>query len=318
MVYAEIAARREGAALSDFYIYLPTGSGRHVQYRFVYVECPPDPALPFAGGANNPANSRLYRIREAYIGTLTGRVFTPEYRALQGGEVSFAMQEQGAGDFIGGYHGDEVASEMTLLGDGTPIALDAPSFGAYKSLTYTQTSTLARCNTPGESLCLHHQVYKAEGKELTIARRVEFLRDAHTLVAAFMPMLTVERMDPADTALRVTDLLTFYDREDGTEVAALDTSPYGTTPSENLPHSRLRGTAAAAVVATGKESGLTVRAGLRLPEGSPLAGRVRASVWLRYGDALDSKVYFDVAGGTAPKKGTIWEGESYYTVELNK
>ena len=63
MVYVEVVGRREDAALSDFYIYLPVGGGRRVQYRFVYVEYPPDPALPFAGGANNPANSRLYRIR---------------------------------------------------------------------------------------------------------------------------------------------------------------------------------------------------------------------------------------------------------------
>ena len=144
------------------------------------------------------------------------------------------------------------------------------------------------------------------------------MRDAHTLVAAFMPMLTVERMDPADTAHRLTEHLSFYDKEGGTEVATLDTTPYGTTPSENLPVSRLRGTVATAVVAEGRKSGITVRAGLRLPEGSPLLGQVHISVWLRYGNDLDSKVYFDVAGGTAPKSGTVWEGEAYYIIELNK
>ena len=207
---------------------------------------------------------------------------------------------------------------MTLCGDGMPIALDAPSFGAYREITYTQSSTLTRCNTPDEPLCLHHQLYTAGEGGLTIAHRIEFVRDAHTLVAAFMPMLTVERMDPADTAHRLTEHLSFYDKEGGTEVATLDTTPYGTTPSENLPVSRLRGTAATAVVAEGRKSGITVRAGLRLPEGSPLLGQLHISVWLRYGNDLDSKVYFDVAGGTAPKRGTVWEGEAYYIIELNK
>ena len=314
MVYLEVSERRAGEPLADFNLYLPTGRDRFVQYRFIYVDRPKKPELTYEGGPNDAANSHLYRIREAYIGRLLDGHFAPDYRILQGGEIGFAMQEGGAGDFVGGFHGDEVADEIALFGDGAAIRLDAPSFGAYTEVTFTHNGVIYRCNTPSVPLCLHRQHYRARGSELTLAHRIEFVADANTLVAAFMPMVTVERLDPANPTFRPTDFLTFYDREGGALVATLDTTPYGTVQVEGLPYSLLRGTPAAAVVASGRESGVTVASGLRLPEGSPLLGRVRASVWIRYGNDLDSKVYFDLAGGTAPACGTVWEGEAYYRI----
>ena len=87
MIYIEVSERRAGAPYADFNLYLPTGRDRFVQYRFVYVECPPKPALFYEGGANDPANSRLYRVREAYIGRLAEGGFSPDYRILQGGLI---------------------------------------------------------------------------------------------------------------------------------------------------------------------------------------------------------------------------------------
>ena len=314
MIYLEVSERRTGEPYADFNLYLPTGQDRFVQYRFVYVDRPQNPALTYEGGANDAANSRLYRVREAYVGRLTEGCFSPDYRILQGGEIGFAMQERGAGDFVGGFHGDEVAQDIRLLGDGAAIRLDAPSFGAYTEVVFVHDSVICRCNTPSVPLCLHHACYTARGSELTLAHRIEFVADANTLVAAFMPMVTVERLDPANPSFRPTDLLSFYECEGGALVATLDTTPYGLTQIEGVPYSFLRGTAAAAVVASGRESGITVASGLRLPEGSPLLGRVHVSVWIRYGQDLDSKVYFDVGGGTAPLCGTVWESEAYYRI----
>ena len=318
MIYIEVTERRAGEAYADFCLYLPAGKSRFLQYRFVYVERPEKADLCYDVGPNDPANSRLYRIREAFIGRLSEGHFAPDYRILQYGEIGFAMQEEGAGDYVGGVHGDEVADTILLMGDGTAIPLDAPFFGAYTEITLLQKSVIFRCNTPSTPLCLHEQCYTLRGGEMTLAHRVEFLRDANRLVAACMPMLTIERLDPADPSHRLTDLISFYDREGGSLVATLDTTPYGTTPPEGLSSSCLRGTPATAVVAIGRESGVMAEAGLRLPSGSPLLGRVRSSVWIRYGNDYDSKVYFDVGGKTAPRCGEVWETEAYYRITVDE
>lgn len=318
MIYVEVTEPRAGEPYADFYLYLPMAASRFLQYRFVYVECPEKADLTYDVGPNDPANSRLYRIREAFVGRLSDGRFAPDYRILQYGEIGFAMKEEGAGDFVGGVHGDEVADTFCLMGDGTPIPLDAPSFGAYTEVIFLQKSVIFRCNTKSTPLCLHEQRYTVRGGEMTLAHRVEFLTDANRLVAAYMPMLTVERLDPADPARRLTDLMSFYDREGGRLVATLDTTPYGTTPPEGLSSSCLHGTHATAVVAIGRESGVFAEAGLRLPSGSPLLDRVCASVWIRYGNDFDSKVYFDVGGKTAPRCGEVWETEAYYRITVDE
>ena len=109
MIYVEVTEPRAGEPYADFYLYLPMAASRFLQYRFVYVECPEKADLTYDVGPNDPANSRLYRIREAFVGRLSDGRFAPDYRILQYGEIGFAMKEEGAGDFVGGVHGDEVA-----------------------------------------------------------------------------------------------------------------------------------------------------------------------------------------------------------------
>lgn len=311
MVYVRVAARRAGEEYADLSLLLPAGSGLFTEYRFAYVARPVNPALDYAGGANDPANCRFYRIREAYLGTLSCEGLADARRILQGGEIGLAIRERGSGDFVGGFHGDEQILSVTLLGDGEEIALDAPSFGAYREVRFLETSRIDRCNTPSEPLCLHGQVYTAAGDTLSLAQRVEWIADAHPLDAAFMPMLTVQRLDPQSRAHRLTDTLTFYD-EAGLTVAALDTTPYAEAPAEGQASTLLKGTAAVRVAATGRESGLCIEAGIAHRAGSPLAGNTRVSVWPRYGNDLDSKVYFDVAAGRSPKAGEVWEADVFY------
>ena len=112
--FIKIFAPREGDCCGDFFLYLPAGKGAYTQYRFVYMNNPANVELDFSGGPNDPANCSFYRIREAYIGSLSGEVFTPKFRALQGGEIGFAFCEKGAGDFCGGFHGDEVMTSTEL------------------------------------------------------------------------------------------------------------------------------------------------------------------------------------------------------------
>jgi hypothetical protein len=315
MIRLEVGVPREGEPFADFSLCLPAGRGRFTRYRFLYMHYPADPSLDFAGGTNSPANCSFYRICEAHIGRLEGGRFLPDYRILQSGEIGFALRERGAGDFVGGFHGDEIATELSLLADGRELALDAPSSGEYREVRFLEKSTVFRCNTPDLPLLEHRQLYTASGSELSVSQSLGFLAEPLLTEVAYMPMLTVERIDPALPDLRLTDTLTFYEREGGECVAVFDTAPFGVMPEEGLPPSP-RGIPAAAVLATGRESGLRVAAGLRLPEGSPLAGQVRASVWIRYGNDLDSKVYFNIAGGMNPKVGDHLEAEVYYKILL--
>ena len=315
MIYVKVAARRAGEAYADFSLLVPAGGQRFTEYRFAYVERPQNPALPYTGGTNDPANSKLYRIREAYLGTLSGMDFMSDCRVLQGGEIGFAFREEGAGDFVGGFHGDEQLLSASLLGDGKEIALGEPSFGAYHEVRLLLTTRIDRCNTPAEPLCLHGQVYTVTGDTVALSQRVEWIGDAHRLSSAFMPMLTVQRLDPKAPAHRLTDTLTFFGAH-GAPVAVLDTTPYGATPTDGVPTDPLRGTAAVRVTASGRESGIAIEGGIAHRAESPIAKNTRISVWQRYGNDLDSKVYFDIAAGCSPKKGELWEADVFYRVTL--
>ena len=315
-VYLRVHTPREGEGYADFCVYLPTGRGRHVEYRFAYMHHPEKPALAYNEGPNDPANSHFYRIREAYVGTLTGETFTPEFRALQYGEIGLAFIEEGAGDYVGGFHGDECAFHLSLSVDGHRLSLSEPSFTEGHEIGFFEFSYINRCNTPAERLCIHEQCYRMCGDTVTLSQCVEWVADARTLTSAFMPMLTVQRLDPAPPHRRLTDTVELFDRVGGALVASLDTSPYGTVPPPDLPSHVLGDTPATAVRVSGRESGFCAECGILPAEGSAIDTRVRASLWLRYGDGLDSKVYFDVGRGTAPTKGTIWQGEVYYRLTM--
>ena len=127
-LFVEVLPPKAGRRLSDVYVYLPTGGGRHVQYRFAYTLFPPRPELGFSDRRKNTDNADFYRISEAYVGRLEGESFTPEFRALQYGEIGLAFIEEGAGDYVGGFHGDECAFHLSLSVDGHRLSLSEPSF----------------------------------------------------------------------------------------------------------------------------------------------------------------------------------------------
>lgn len=315
-LFVEVLPPKAGRRLSDVYVYLPTGGGRHVQYRFAYTLFPSRPELGFSDRRKNTDNADFYRISEAYVGRLEGESFTPEFRALQSGEVSLAFREDGAGDFVGGCHGDERAERAVFLVDGQKIPTDVPAFYSGETVELYEDTVINRCHTPDYPLCLHRQVYRMTGDTVRLSQTVEWVNDAHLVTSAFMPMLTVQRLDPNDTSRRLTDTAEFFDRVGGERVAVFDTTPYGPTPPEGLPTMVLEGTHAHAVRVSGKETGLVCECGIAFPEGSPLADRVRCRLWLRFASDLDSKAYFDIGGGTTPTAGTVWQGEVYYRVTM--
>jgi hypothetical protein len=160
--YIRIYEPEGGLPYGDFSLFLPAGA-LYAEYRFVYEQNPPKPELPFNKGPNDPANRSFYRIKTAWIVRQDGEWFVPQFRALQSGEIGLALREQGAGDFVGGLHGDENLTAVSLwLGD-RELPLDQPFFGCADGFRFLQSSKINRCNTPDMLLALHDQTYTLDG-----------------------------------------------------------------------------------------------------------------------------------------------------------
>ena len=314
--YLRILAPAEGREYSSFYLYLPAAEGHDeyfTEYRFLYEVNPIKPELGYGEGPNDPANRKFYRIRTAYLVKREGDTFAPMFRALQDGEIGFAMKEQGAGDFVGGFHGDEVLTDVSLTVDGRAMPLDTPYFGTFESLEFYEQSYITRCNTPDEHILLHTQRYTVDGNTLRLAQDLEWTADARPIHSAFTPMLTAQRLDPQDLDRILSETVELLDGE-GNILAQFDTTDYGRDRIGSPSDSVCLNTPATAVRVYGKESGFMAEAGYTVREGIP-PEHIKTYLCIRHmRGAVDNKIYFDIARDTAPKKGDAWRSDIYYRV----
>jgi len=314
--YLRILAPAEGKEYSSFYLYLPAAAEQEeyfTEYRFLYEVNPIKPELAYHEGSNDPANRQFYRIRTAYLVKREGERFTPVFRALQDGEIGFAMKETGAGDFVGGFHGDEVLTDVLLTVDGHELALDVPFFGTFDSFEFYEKSYITRCNMPSEHIMLHTQRYTVKGNTLCLAQDLEWTADARPLHSAFTPMLTAQRLDPQDLDRILSETVELLDKE-GNILAQFDTTDYGKDRIGNPSDSVCLNTPATAVRVYGKESGFMAEAGYTVREGIP-EEQINTHLCIRHmRGAVDNKIYFDIGRGTAPKKGDAWRSDIYYRV----
>ena len=86
-------------------------------------------------------------------------------------------------------------------------------------------STIFRCNTPSEKIIFHTQKYTVDGDFLKLSQYIEWIADGKVLQSAYTPMLTVQRIDPADRVTVLTDTVEFYDKTDGKVIRTFDTTP---------------------------------------------------------------------------------------------
>lgn len=310
--YIQILPKCDGHAYSSFYIYLPAGANYYTQYCFYYLYKPADSTLSFSDSLNSQANSSFYRIQSAYIGTLSKQSFSPLFRALQEGELGFAFREIGAGDFSGGIHGDEILQSVSLIADSSPLALDRPTFLRFQNLTFSQTSNIYRCNTPNSKLVLHKQLYSISSRGIKLSQHIEWVADARTLQAAYSPMLTAQRLDPNRPSTILTDTVEFYTHPDGNLVAVIDTSDYGSSRPSGKPDHIYTDVPATAVKVYGKASGLTAETGFHIVDHSIAKEQISSHLWVRFGNSLDNKIYFNISANKTPKAGTVWKSNIYY------
>ena len=314
--YLQIFPLEENRALSSFDLYLPAGDAGdfYTCYHFVYEVNAPNPTLGYGEAPNNPANRRFYRIKTAFVCERRENGFAPLFRALQQGEIGLAFREEGAGDFVGGYHGDELLTAVSLTVDGRELPLCKPFSGEIESFSFSQDSIITRCNTPLESIISHKQCYTVSGDRLLLSQSVTWIADARPLTAAFMPMLTAQRLDPEDHGRILSDTVAFYGK-DGETLTVFDTSSYGADGGGSQGEMVCKNTPARSVRVYSEKSGFSAEAGYTVRNGSIPDEQQSASLWIRYmKHALDNKVYFDIGKGTAPKAGTVWESDVYYRV----
>lgn len=320
-IYLKVLEREEGRNYSSFNLYLPAG-GREIytEYRFRYDINPVKPELHYGIGPNDPANREFYRINKAYIVRKDGENFVPLFRALSGGEIGLAIREEGAGDFVGGVHGDERLSEVRLTANGREMPLDRPFFGEITSFSFYERSTIYRCNTPENKLMIHTQSYGVDGDKLTLSQNVLWTSDGKRIQSAFMPMLTAQRFCVEDKCTVLSDTVEFY-APDGRLLECFDTSPYGLDGEHEGGEPwvmRCNDTPATSVRVYGKESGFSADVGYVVRDNSIPGSQIRTSLCIRFSNALDNKIYFDIAKGTQPKQGTEWKSDVFYRIRYTK
>ncbi len=315
--YISVFPLSDGKKYSDFNLYLSAGDEDiYTEYRFRYFIDPINTELHYGIGPNNPANRELYRIHKAYVVKKEGENFFPLFRALSGGEIAFALREVGAGDFVGGVHGDELMSEVALRVNGRDIPLDTEYFCEVESFSFFERSTLCRCNTPEEKLMIHTQTYGIDEDKLTLSQDILWIGDGGEIQHAFTPMLTAQRLMAEDRETVISDMVELYS-PDGSLAASCDTSEFGPLgKGEGV--MKCEGIKATSVRVYGRESGFSAEAGYIIRDGSIDEDSVCSQLWIRYGNALDNKVYFDIAKGLAPKKGVEWKIDIYYRIRYTK
>ena len=320
-IWLRILPREPGKEFSSFELYLPAGGEHYAQYRFAYQENPPKPELAFHQGPNVPANQKIYRVNEAYVVRKEGDTFVPLFRALQKGEIGFAVREVGSGDAIGGYHGDEIFTDAVLTVDGRELDLGTPFFGPVERLSLYQRSYINRCNLPREKVLLHTQEYTAEGATLGISQDVLWVGEGRPMRFSG-PMLTAQRLDPDNTDRILTDTVEFYG-PDGKLLDSCDTSPYGTVNPVPVSKgdstiSTCHGTEATAAKVYGKESGFCAEVGFRVLENTIPEAKNTSFLCIRFmSHALDNKIYFRTSCDGPVPEGSRWRADVEYRIRYD-
>lgn len=126
-------------------IYVPCQkSDRYIQYHYTKVD-------------DDTINMHQWRVLKTYA---VDAEFTTVYDFDGQTEWEGAILEQGAADFIGGYHGDENNISLSVMIDGVEIDINGADFTKYakREVRIVNKSTLNRCNTPNDNVFTRYKV----------------------------------------------------------------------------------------------------------------------------------------------------------------
>lgn len=178
-----------------------SGSSKYLEQTIGYENKPFDPT-----GADAFGNSDLWRLKHGYECDLLAEAmsFTRTRGGLaivNGGEIAGAWLEDGAPDYIGGYHGDEIKTHAALFLDGVQIPFNTVATYVGKKLQLVQYSKLFKCNTQAEVATHSKRVtisHAEGGMRIELSQQVVWSQ-VLVLKAAMMTMLPIKRL-LADTS----------------------------------------------------------------------------------------------------------------------
>ncbi len=333
-VVVKVKEPAQGAEYASFDVFVKgtkKESDMYTMYRFQYIDNP-SVHTDYTSSKNSNQNAKLYRVKTAFKAKRTG-IFDfeeTEEQLLQHGEIEMAVREKShdfgegaksAGDFVGGYHGDEHITDVSLAIDGTSVPLDKAGSYRGEQILFRQDSIINRCNTPGDYLLYHIKDYTVTKDGIALHQKAEWLQDT-TVKNAYLMMFTAVRQS-GNT--RITDYADFY-WQDNTKAASYDLTDYGLTT----------------FLSTGEpftQPGVENENKPRLTSDSQYVNK--AHLWSAAGDIDavcttqtvqglknqyaflavriqgDNKCYFGNHENLPVKQGEIWEVKNTYDVKIN-
>ena len=326
-VFVEVLAPKYAEhPYASFNVYVQTthSSGKYfIRYNFTYEYNAHDATLTWSTGINTETNRSNYRIKTAQIVEKTGaNTFSDVYEILQGGEISLAIKEYDpdgkamAGDFVGGYHGDENLTFVSLVLDGSrEVSLLNGVAGFYNCTTveFKQESVINRCHTPNEPVMNHIQHYLVDTNGVQLIQQVEWLVDDFTTSSqSYLQMFTLYRTNPKNKSDYLTTRLNLLD-EDGNPISGFN--------NVDLTDSRFNGGSSVDLEKTtvaryaeyfGEEKGIYAKAGFQFVDQS--CRLQSAFVCIRtHGDSK----WYPSFGGVTPSRGDVWTINSIYYIDYN-
>ena len=175
--------------------------------------------------ADSCTNISNYRIKTAQLVkvnevTETAVRATDVMEVLQGGEISLAVKEKNvdvstlteeakqklasngfAGDFVGGFHGDERLTSVELFLDGDKVEIYGKTVGYAVPGTYAEFNQVATMyawgtSTPdsyGDPMILHSQNFVFDSNGVKNKQSAEWLGDGYEFDAFYFQMFTMRR-----------------------------------------------------------------------------------------------------------------------------
>lgn len=267
-------------------------SNNYVQYNFRHVE-------------DEKINADLYRVYEAYAAERTGEdTFVSAMdgaKLLSNGELEFAVRElidgAAADDFIGGFHGDENLTAVSLKLDGETVDLDTTGVYTCAEVEFVQESVISKRSQ--EDAANHIKSYTVDKNGIVLDQQVEWLSSI-VLDDSYLCMLPVYRLHGD---FQVTDYVRYI--QDGKTVTYYAGDNVTTTTSP------VAGVYEATVYSS--TNGYSAYTKF-IPGEGVNSDSTKFHIWVR--DANDTKLYFRAHDGETTTVGEVWNWQNVYKLDL--
>ena len=257
---------------------------------------------------NEDINADLYRVYQVFADLRTDDlVFEPMFGGgalISIGELECALNEVGAEDFVGGFHGDENLTQVSLTLDGEEIDLSETGYYTGKTLMFTQDSVMNRCNTPNDNIVQHGKQYTITKDGMVIDQDIEWLASVN-LDHGYTAMLPVNRMSGNEQLTHKIQVIEPWD-------ATVYDVPKKDETTSSIPLTKKQTNGVTKVRTWGEESGIEITL-----ENIPDKVMPNSFFILMVRDN-DNKMYFDYSGHHTTEVGEKWHNVSKYQITLSK